>query len=86
LLLAALKRLGELPDEARDEFKAKVGRREGSIGDRLKETYGLELGPLKMELASEIADILNHETAWWQDKRFMETELGKFLEFIWSVL
>jgi hypothetical protein len=81
LLLAALQQLGELVDESLDTFRTKaVG--EGSVGARLKKAYGIELEPLKMELASQIADILNQRPSWWQDERFLETELGRFLKFV----
>ena len=85
LLFFALQQLGELSDENRDGFKTKVAG-EGSIGARLKSAYGLDLEPLKMSLASQIADVLNSESAWWQDERFMDTELGRFLEFITHVV
>ena len=70
LLLEALQQLGELVDESRDEFKTKVAG-EGSVGARLKKTYGLELERFKMELARQIADILNQTSGWWQNERFL---------------
>jgi hypothetical protein len=84
LLLKALQQLGELIDESLDAFKTKVAG-EGPVDVRLKKTYRLELEPLKMALASQIADILNQTPGWWQDERFLGTELGRFLKFIWRV-
>jgi hypothetical protein len=71
-------------DESLDAFKTKVAG-EGSVVVRLKKTYGLELEPLKIALASKIADILNQTSGWWGDEGFLGTELGRFLKFIWRV-
>jgi hypothetical protein len=78
----ALVDMGLLPQLSSNEFTERLGIFEGSVVNRLKDEFQIDLDPVKIDLATTIAAILN-EVIWWQDDHFMqETELGKFLGFI----
>ncbi|MBT9612918.1 MAG: hypothetical protein IV108_06605 [Burkholderiales bacterium] len=83
LLLTALNNMGYLEDIDKDDFVSKIDRSK-SARQLLIENYGLNIDPLKMELADEIGWIMSDRRFhWFQDKsQFMEkTELGQFLQF-----
>lgn len=82
LLIRAMRTIGVdfriKPSQLRDLLNAKPQ----SVCSALKE-LGLDIGPHKIALAEAIADQLNQPFfAWWQDEKFMQTELGKFLAFV----
>lgn len=57
-----------------------------SINVILREEFGIDLEPYKVPLATAVAEILvNTHHAWWQDEKFMNTELGKFLDFVHTI-
>ena len=83
LLLRALQSLGELEHVSIDEFRARVSPISGPVGPVMKSAFGLELKPLKIDLAVATADLLNATDARWSSNDdFMKTELGRFLHFV----
>jgi hypothetical protein len=83
LLFAALQSVEKLEGVTIDEFRPRVTSARRPVGHALMEFYGLDIRPLKMELATVAAEILNaSHDRWWSDTRFLETELGRFLLFV----
>jgi hypothetical protein len=83
LLVRAMRRIGLTlkfkPHELQDALKAAPA----SVNDVLRDKFGVDLEPDKIELAVAVAEILNvRQWVWWKDEEFMKTELGKFLFFI----
>jgi len=86
VLFQALRDLGELEKVAYADFKAVIEHNDRSVVKILSEKFGINVEPLKLPLAEVVGDILNHRfSAWLQDEKFMETELGKFLKFTINV-
>lgn len=85
LLLFALQRIGELEDVVPEDFVKSISSGPKPVSKSLETLYGLNINSLKLELASQVGDILNREVIWWQDERFLKTELGRFLQFIQRV-
>jgi hypothetical protein len=78
--------MGELEAVASEEFARNVAAVPKPVGRCMNETYGLDLDPLKLELATQVADHLNHpDVVWWRDEQFLETDLGRFLQFVQGV-
>lgn len=87
LLLRALHDLGELPEVQLQEFKDKLFPLDRSIVKKIEEIWGVKIEPLKLDIATIIAECLNdHRWAWWQDEKFMKTELGQFIDFIQKII
>jgi hypothetical protein len=83
LLFRGLRRVGAnvnfTPTQLRDAAKDSGL----SINVILERQFGVDTEPLKVELATAVAELLNiSRHAWWQDDAFMDTELGRFLRFI----
>lgn len=86
LLLSALKEMGELEEVTASAFREKLGNYTGPVRDALRRHYSLDLDSLKLTLATQVADLLNRPHAtWWRDERFLQTELGRFLQFVMRV-
>ena len=87
LLLKALHDLGELLDIQLDEFRNKLSPHDRSVVKKIEDVWGLKLEPLKLDIATIIAESLNNPRwAWWQDEKFMKTELGQFIDFIIKII
>jgi hypothetical protein len=83
LLFRALRRIGVTITFTPTQLRDAAQQRGGSINAVLRNHFGIDTEPLKVELATAIAELLNiSRHAWWQDETFMQTELGKFLRFI----
>lgn len=85
LLLAALIEMQFLPEMLVEDFEEKLGNFKSSINARLKEVFGIDVTPNKIELATTVGAVLNDVT-WWQDEKFMASELGRFLRFVQGVI
>ncbi|QOJ23955.1 MAG: hypothetical protein HRU78_10115 [Gammaproteobacteria bacterium] len=85
LLLAVLVEMQFLPEMSVEEFDEKLGSFEGSINARLEEMFAIDVVPSKVELATTAGLVLN-EVAWWQNEKFMASELGQFLYFVQRVI
>lgn len=84
LLLLALQRMGYLENIGKDVFSEKIDR-SNSARNLILEHFGLEIEPLKVELADEIGWIINNIRflITKEKSRFLdETELGNFLYFV----
>jgi len=84
LLLTALKNMGHLEKVDEADFVSKIDRSKSAC-TLIQEHYGVDIGPLKIDLADETGWIMSDKRFhWFQDKsNFMEeTELGRFLEFV----
>jgi hypothetical protein len=82
MLYQALAKLGKLGGVECNEFETAIGNRNGSVTQLLRDKYHIDIDPLKVPLAKAVGGILNVPLfAWWQDREFMETELGRFLNF-----
>lgn len=87
LLLNALKALGELSEVEPEEFLEKIHSFDKSVVFLLQKHFQLDINPIKLELASTIAEYLNKPFwSWWKDEDFMKTELGQFLHFIRKII
>ncbi len=84
LLLSALQSLGELSGVAPDLFAETIASRDDPVGRILLDEFALDIGPIKPDIASALADKLNSlwDWAWWEDDGFMQTGLGQFLRFV----
>jgi hypothetical protein len=86
LMLSALQSMGELEEVDIEQFQEVILRSDGPVSKTLKTNYGLDLEPLKLEFATQVADILNYPSViWWNNENFMQTELGRFLRFIQGI-
>ena len=75
--------MGELEDVNIEQFQEVIMRSTGPVSAALKANYGLDLEPLKLEFATQVADVLNHRSGiWWNNENFIQMELGRFLRFI----
>ena len=87
LLLQALQALEEIPEVKLDDFVNKLSPLDCSVVKKIKEVFGIDLDPLKLDTATIIAENLNNPRwAWWQDEKFMQTELGKFIRFVQDMI
>jgi hypothetical protein len=83
LLFAGLTKMGYLDNVPFEDFEEKISSKDCSVIPLIMELYGIDLEPIKIKFAKTIAEILNHPSiAWWQNETFMESELGKFLDFV----
>jgi hypothetical protein len=81
----ALTSLEAIPEMPAVDFCAALDAQEGNFSARLKSAFGVDIGPLKIDFAVEVANILNH-SIWWNKDEFMEnTELGRFLRFVQKI-
>lgn len=85
LLLAALIDMQIISEMSFEEFDAKLGEFGGSVNRRLNEAFGIDTSPYKIELATTVGAILNDAT-WWQNDKFMASELGRFLRFVQQIV
>lgn len=84
LLLKALKNMGHLEEVDKEEFASKLNKSKSSC-KIMEEEYGLDVEPLKIELADELGWLMSDRKFHWfqDDRKFLEkTELGRFLEFV----
>lgn len=87
LFLKALHELGEIPGVGIDEFIKKASPLDRSVVKKVKEIFGVNCDPIKLDIASIVAGNLNDPRwGWWQDDEFMQTELGRFLGFIQGII
>jgi hypothetical protein len=86
ILYQALRKLGQLVGVDCGAFETAVASGTGSVVELLTDRFQIDVGPLKVRLAEAVGGILNAPRRfWWQDKAFMETELGRFLNFIMHI-
>ncbi len=86
ILLHALQSLGELESVCAESFCKAIDSNKLPVGKFLLDVHGLDINPLKMELATATADLLNASRGRWSsDDVFIQTELGRFLRFIQSI-
>lgn len=86
LFFSALRCLGKLEEVSSDSFVKALEGSNQSISTLIKNKFDLNINPLKIDIAKAAAEILNcHEINWFQNKGFMDTELGRFLMFIIKV-
>lgn len=82
MLLKALQQLKTLEGVTTEEFETKVYSQAKSVVKTIKGVYGVDLEPLKIDLAKELAAVLIGLGSWWTDEEFLKTEIGEFLKFI----
>lgn len=82
MLLTALHQLKKLEGVTIEEFQTTVYSQAKSVVKIIKDDYDLDLEPLKVELAKELAAVLENSGLWWNDEEFLKTEIGMFLKFI----
>lgn len=85
LLLFCLQKLDCLLDITEEEFVARVTSEDKSVVKIIKEVYDIDLDPIKVELATMVARVLNSSPGWWQNEDFMNTALGQFLRFVQKI-
>lgn len=82
LLIRAMRQIGLPINFKPAELREALRKRSQSIGKALL-SFGTDIGPHKVALAIVVAELLNHPYfIWWNDDRFTQTELGRFLEFV----
>ena len=87
LFLNALHELGEIPEVGIDEFIKKVPPLGCSVIRKVQEIFGINCEPIKLDIASIVAEKLNDSRwGWWQDEKFMQTEIGKFIRFVQNMI
>jgi hypothetical protein len=83
LFFSALQNIGYLDGISLKQYILAIGESGGPIGDKLRETFNIDLDAIKVELAKAVADRINRRGwTWWNNENFKETELGRFLLFI----
>lgn len=84
LLGLALAMIGVKFSSPWEKVEARLRRRRSvSVSAALREIEEVDLRPMKVELAKAVAELLNRPRfVWWQDRRFMASELGRFLHFV----
>lgn len=82
MLLKALHQLKTLESVTIEEFQTTVYSQSQSVIKTIKAVYGVDLEPLKVDLAKELAAVLKGLGSWWTDEEFLKTEIGEFLKFI----
>lgn len=85
LLLAAFHDLGELSNVTLDDFIEKFNSKDASVAPAIREHFGLDIESIKLDLATVVAERIN-DLHMWNDKIFMETELGEFLRFVQKIV
>ena len=86
ILYQALTKVGQLGGVDFGEFDAAIASGTGSVVPLLTDRFHIDVDPLKVRLAEAVGGILNAPMRlWWQNKAFMETELGRFLNFIMHI-
>ena len=87
LFLKALHELGEIPEVGIREFIKKASPLDRSVVKKVKEIFGINCDPIKLDIASIVAERFNDPRwAWWQDDKFMRTEMGRFLSFVQGII
>lgn len=87
LFIHALHELGEIPEVGVGEFIKKAFPLDCSVVKKVHDIFSINCEPIKLTIASIVAERLNDwNWAWWQDEKFMQTELGKFLEFVDKII
>jgi len=87
LFLKALHELGEISEVGIDEFIKKVYPFDCSADKKVQEIFGIKCEPIKLDIASIVAENLNDmRWAWWQDDDFMQTEIGQFIRFVQNMI
>lgn len=86
LLIAALEKMGYQDSIDAEKFEEKRSMFSGTVIDFLKNDYDIDLSGRKIELAKVVAGIIVEEDLWWTNDEFMETELGKFMHFVETVV
>lgn len=82
MLLKALQQLKKLEGVTTEEFETKVYSQAKSVVKTIKAIYDIDLNPLKVNLAKELASVLKELGLWWTDEEFLKTEIGEFMKFI----
>jgi len=86
ILYEAIRSLYELESVGYEDFEKVLALKDRSYVKTIKDEYSLDLEPLKLALADAVGGVLNRPMfAWWQNEKFMDSELGKFLKFIMYV-
>lgn len=86
MFLDALHQLGEIPEVGIDEFIQRVSPLDCSVVRKVQEIFGVNCEPIKLDIASVVAERLNDwNWAWWKDNEFMQTEIGQFLRFVQNI-
>lgn len=80
LIFEGLKQIGHLNNVSLDEFCTSLENLDGSINTCLNDKFGID-DSIKVPLAREIAR-LYYNNSLWGSKEFMQSELGKFIDFI----
>jgi len=88
VLYVAIKKMAFLDESmSREIFIKAIQGDDLSIVTRLNDRLGIDIKPRKIELARMVARILNHPRfSWWQDDKFLSSELGEFLQFIMKII
>ncbi len=82
LLYAALSIIIDMSKIKEDDFIQKLDSNNKSVKDLLINHYKIDIEPIKMKIAEKVASIMNNSHDWWNNEEFMNSELGKFIEFI----
>ena len=87
LLLRAMKRIGVPLTFKPSDLAASLHRNQRSVITALRDDFGVDTGgDFKMALAVELATMMSgYQFVWWNDKRFMQTELGRFMRFVQEI-
>ena len=85
MLLKALQQLKKLEGVTKEEFEMKVYSQAKSVVKTIRTVYGIDLDPLKVNLAKELASVLKESGLWWTDEEFLKTEIGELLKFIMHI-
>lgn len=82
LLIRGMDRIG-IPISFQPHELKKAMSASASVNDVLRKQFAIDLERHKIDLATAVSEILvNAQHAWWQDEKFMGTELGQFLDFV----
>jgi hypothetical protein len=87
LLLPALQGLGHITDVTLDRLDQARTQHDGALGDLLLKEFGLDVKPIKVQLAQAVAAEMNRGVwDWPRDERFWSSELGAFVRFVQRVI
>ena len=83
ILIRAMRNIG-LPTPFRpSDLRDSLNKNPRSVNKALLEDFGVDISRQKVALAGMIGEILDSSHyAWWADEKFMQTELGEFLQFV----
>ena len=81
LLYAVLNRLGLLEEAQKEEDFVRRIVGDGSVAERLKTAFNIDISPFKTEFALVLADVVRLGPWWDRSSDFMDSELGRFLDF-----